>query len=280
MTSRILVKSLALCESIRPFTSILGIAGAYIGGIVAGAPFFSIPLLLAMAVVFFAGAGSMPFNDYFDRDIDIISHPNRPIPSKRLSPQETLYFSILLFSLAVVFSMFINLLCFVIVLFSLGFLYCYEVFFKNQGFVGNIVVAFLSSMSFTFGGTAVGNPFASLLLSLLTFFLFTGREILKDVQDVKGDLLTRNTLPMRIGEKKAVLVASFFLMVAVLLSPLPYLRHQLGIGYLIIIIMVDVMAMYIIIQNLRDLQNTEQSVRLTRIAAAVGVIAIILGVVL
>ena len=73
----------------RPFTSILGMAGAYIGGIVAGAPFFSIPLLLAMAVVFFVGAGSMPFNDYFDRDVDIISHPNRPIPSKRLSPQET-----------------------------------------------------------------------------------------------------------------------------------------------------------------------------------------------
>jgi geranylgeranylglycerol-phosphate geranylgeranyltransferase len=280
MTSRILVKSFALIESMRPFTSILGMAGAYIGGIVAGAPFFSIPLILAMVVVFLAGAGSMPFNDYFDRDVDIISHPNRPIPSKRLSPQETLYFSLLLLSLAVVFSMFINLLCFVIVLFSLGFLYCYEVFFKNQGFVGNIVVAFLSSMSFTFGGTAVGNPFASLLLSLLTFFLFTGREILKDVQDVKGDLFTRNTLPMRIGEKKAVLVASIFLMVAVLLSPLPYLLHQLRISYLIIIIMVDVLAFYVIIQNIRDLQNTERSVSLTRIAAAVGVIAIILGVVL
>jgi len=280
MTSRILVKSFALIESMRPFTSILGMAGAYIGGIVAGAPFFSIPLILAMVVVFLAGAGSMPFNDYFDRDVDIISHPNRPIPSKRLSPQETLYFSLLLLSLAVVFSMFINLLCFVIVLFSLGFLYCYEVFFKNQGFVGNIVVAFLSSMSFTFGGTAVGNPFASLLLSLLTFFLFTGREILKDVQDVKGDLFTRNTLPMRIGEKKAVLVASIFLMVAVLLSPLPYLLHQLRISYLIIIIMVDVLAFYVIIQNIRDLKNTERSISLTRIAAAVGVIAIILGVVL
>jgi geranylgeranylglycerol-phosphate geranylgeranyltransferase len=280
MKSRILVKSLALCESMRPFTSILGMAGAYIGGIVADAPFFSIPLILAMAVVFFVGAGSMAFNDYFDRDVDIISHPNRPIPSKRLSPQETLCFSILLFSLGVVFSMFINLLCFVIVLFSLGFLYCYEVFFKNQGFVGNIVVAFLSSMSFTFGGAAVGSPFASLLLSLLTFFLFTGREILKDVQDVKGDLLTRNTLPMRIGEKKAVLVASIFLMVAALFSPLPYLLHQLGIGYIIIIIMVDVLAIYVIIQNLRDLQNTERSVSLTRIAAAVGVFAIILGVAL
>ena len=71
MTSRILVKSLALCESMRPFTSILGIAGAYIGGIVAGAPFFSIPLLLAIIVVLFVGGGSMPFNDYFDRDVDL-----------------------------------------------------------------------------------------------------------------------------------------------------------------------------------------------------------------
>ena len=280
MTSKILVKTLALCEAMRPFTSILGIAGAYIGGIVADAPFFSIPLLLSMAVVFFVGAGSMPFNDYFDREVDLISHPNRPIPSKRLSTKETLYFSILLFSLAVFFSIFINLLCFVIVIFSIGFLYFYEVFFKNQGFMGNIVVAFLSSMSFTFGGIAVGNPFASLLLSFLTFFLFTGREILKDVQDVKGDVFTRNTLPMKIGEEKAVLVASIFLIVAILLSPLPFILHQLGFGYLIVIIMVDLLVIYIIKQNLKDLRNTEQSVGLTRIAAAIGIIAIIIGVVL
>jgi len=280
MTSRIHVKSLALCEAMRPFTSVLAIAGTYIGGIAADAPFFSIPLLLAMVVVFFVGAGGMPFNDYFDREVDVISHPNRPIPSKRLSPKGTLYFSIILFGLAVFISIFINLLCFMIVLSAIGLLYCYEIFFKNQGFIGNIVVAFLSSMSFTFGGIAVGNPFASLLLSILTFFLFTGREILKDVQDVKGDLSTRNTLPMKIGEKKAVLVASILLIAAILLSPLPFLLHQLGIGYLIIIIMVDLLIIYIIKQNLKDLRNTEQSVSLTRIAAAIGVIAIILGVVL
>ncbi len=277
MKSRLTVKSLALIESIRPFTTILGVAGAFIGGMVADAPLFSIPLLLAMAVVFFVGAGSMPFNDYFDREVDKISHPNRPIPSKRLSPHGTLYFSIILFSLAIIFSYFINLLSFMIVLFSIGFLYCYEVLFKNQGFVGNLVVAFLSSMSFTFGGAAVGNPFASLLLSLLTFFLFTGREILKDVQDVKGDILTRNTLPMRIGEKKAVLVGSIFLIAAILLTPLPYLLNQLGIGYLIFIILVDLLSIYAIIQNLRDIKNTERSVSLIRIAAGIGVIAIILG---
>jgi geranylgeranylglycerol-phosphate geranylgeranyltransferase len=280
MTSTTRVKLLAYGESIRPFTSILGMAGAYIGGIVADAPFLSTPLLLAVLVVFLVGAGSMPFNDYFDREVDAISHPKRPIPSKRLTPKETLYFSLLLFSLAAVLALLINWMCFIIILGSFGFLYCYEAFFKNQGFIGNIVVAFLSSMSFTFGGIAVGNPFASFLLSLITFFLFTGRELLKDVEDVKGDLLTRKTLPMKIGEYKAVLIASLFLLGAVILSPLPYLLHQLGIWYLITIILVDILAFYIIIQNLKDLRNTKRSVRLTRIAAAIGIIGIILGAIL
>jgi geranylgeranylglycerol-phosphate geranylgeranyltransferase len=255
-------------------------AGAYIGGIVADAPFFSTPLLLAMVVVFLVGAGSMPFNDYFDRDVDIISHPKRPIPSKRLTPKETLYFSVILLSSAAVIALFINWISFVIILSTIGFLYSYETLFKNQGFIGNIVVAFLSSMSFTFGGIAVENPFASLLLSLITFNLFTGREILKDVEDVKGDRLTRKTLPMKIGEHKAVLVASIFLLVAVFLSPLPYILNQLGVWYLITIILVDVLALFVIVQNLKDLRNTSRSVSLTRIAAAIGIIGIILGTIL
>lgn len=280
MNSRISVKILAYGESIRPFTSILGMAGAYIGGIVADAPYLSIPLLLAMLVVLLVSAGSMPFNDYFDREVDKISHPKRPIPSKRLTPKETLYFSLILLSLAAGLSLLINWFCFIIILAAIASLYCYEAFFKNQGFIGNIVVAFLSSMSFTFGGIAVGNPSASFVLSLLTFVLFTGRELLKDVEDVKGDLLMRKTLPMKIGEKKAVIVASLFLLAAVFLSPLPYLLHQLGIAYLLTIIIVDVLAVFVIALNLKDLQNTTRSVRLTRIAAAIGIIGIILGVIL
>ena len=63
MTPRLSIKSIALLESIRPFTTILGLAGAYIGAMVAGAPIISLPVILAMIVVFLVGAGSMPFND-------------------------------------------------------------------------------------------------------------------------------------------------------------------------------------------------------------------------
>ena len=141
------IKSIALFESIRPFTTLIGLGGAYLGGIVAGAPLLSVPLLLAMIVVALSVAGSMPFNDYFDHEIDKISHPNRPIPSKRLTPKEALYFSFVLFGLALGISFFINLTCFGIVLFSLILLYVYEIYMKNQGFAGNILVAFMTAKS-------------------------------------------------------------------------------------------------------------------------------------
>ena len=277
MNQPLSIKSLALVESMRPITSILGLAGAYIGGIVAGAPYLSFPLLLATAVVFLIGGGSMAFNDYFDKDIDKISHPLRPIPSKRLTAKEELYFSILLFGLAVIISSFINWICLGIVLFTITFLYGYEVYFKNYGLAGNIAVAFLSAMSFTFGGAAVGKPFSSVVLSLIVFFMFTGRETLKDVQDVKGDLLSRNTLPMRIGERNAAIVGSVFLGFSIILSPLPFLLGQLKIYYLIFISIVDLICLYAIKETLKDLANTERSVGLIRTAAAIGIFAIIVG---
>lgn len=280
MNQPLSIKSLALVESMRPISSILGLAGAYIGGLVAGSPYFSFPLLLATAVVFLIGAGSMAFNDYFDKDIDKISHPLRPIPSKRLTAKEELFFSVILFGLAVVISAFINWICLGIVLFSITFLYGYEVYFKNYGLAGNVAVAFLSAMSFTFGGAAVGKPFSSVVLSLIVFFMFTGRETLKDVQDVKGDLLSRNTLPMRIGERNAAIVGSVFLGFSIILSPLPFLLGQLKIYYLIFISIVDLICLYAIKETLKDLANTERSVGLIRAAAAIGIFAIIVGAVL
>jgi len=274
------IKTIALVESMRPITSILCLAGAYIGGIVAGSNLFAIPLLFAVLVVFLIGAGSMSFNDYFDRDIDKISHPNRPIPSMRITAKESLVFSIFLFLSAITLSYFINPLCFAIVLFSLVALFLYEIFLKNQGFAGNIIVAFLSALSFTFGGAAVGKPFSSLLLSIIVFFLFTGRETLKDVQDVKGDALSRVTLPMKIGERPAAVVSSIFLIIAIILTPFPYILGQLGIGYLLFILLVDFICIYGIWETLKDLGNTERTVSLLRTAAGIGVIAILIGAIL
>lgn len=275
-----LIKTKALIQSLRLQATLLGPAGAYIGGLVAGAPYLSVPLLLAAVVVFLVGAGSMPLNDYFDRKIDAISHPERPIPQNILSAKGVLYFSFILFGIATVISYYINLLCFGIVLFSLIFLLGYEVLFKNYGFAGNITVAFLSAMAFTFGGAAVGNPLASFLFSVITFFLFIGIEVFKDVHDIKGDVLSRNTLPMRIGEKKAVLVGATGLIIAVLLTPLPYILYGFNMTYLVCMIIVDILWIYGAFITIKDIQNTDYTVRLLKKAAGFALLAIIIGALL
>ena len=280
MSKKITTKIIALIESMRPITSILAFSGAYIGGIVAAAPYDSIPLILASIVVFLAIGGSMSFNDYYDREIDIISHPKRPIPSKRISPKESLYFSYIVFSIALLISLFINWICVVILVFSLIALYSYEVYLKNIGLIGNFLVAFLSAITFTFGGASVGKPFASIFLSMITFFLFIGREILKDVQDVKGDRISRITFPMKIGERNAAIIGSIMLIIALFISPIPYLLNQLGIGYLLLVIIVDIICIYAIFKTLKNFQNAERTVSLLRSASALGIIAIIIGAII
>ena len=280
MKNKTLTKIFALIESMRPITSLLALSGAFVGGIVADAPFNSIPLILSSIVVFLAIGGSMSFNDYYDREIDIISHPKRPIPSKRITAKESLYFSYFVFAIALIISLFINWICFGILVFSLIALYAYEVYFKNIGLIGNFLVAFLSSITFTFGGASVGKPFASILLSMITFFLFFGREILKDVQDVKGDLISRKTLPMKIGEKKAAIIGSLMLLIALFISPFPYIYNQLGIGYLLLVIIVNILCIFAIIKTLINVQNAEKTVSLLRSASALGIIAIIIGAIL
>jgi 4-hydroxybenzoate polyprenyltransferase len=99
MKNKLITKLFGLIESMRPITSLLALSGAYIGGIVADASFYSLPLILSAVVVFLAIGGSMSFNDYYDREIDIISHPKRPIPSKRITAKESLYFSFFVYKL-------------------------------------------------------------------------------------------------------------------------------------------------------------------------------------
>lgn len=273
-------KASAVIESLRPCTSLLVPAVVYIGGLVANASFFSIPLVLAMISYFLLAAGSMPLNDYLDREIDGIVHPERAIPSKRVRPIELLILSFIMFSGGIIVSLFINITCFFMVCFTLGFIFLYEYSFKKRGIAGNIVVSFLSAMSFTFGSSAVGNPFASIFLSIIAFFLFTGREVLKDVEDVNGDKGLRKTLPMDIGEKNAAIIGVLFILAGVIVTPIPYVFDQLGVGYLFSILFVNILGVYAVIKTLQDIKHTTKTVNLLRVASALGIFSFFIGIIL
>ena len=271
-------KITALILSIRPETTPLGMLTVYIGGLVAGASFTSIPLLLAVIVTFFITAGSMTFNDAYDWEIDAINHPNRPIPKGIITQKQMLQFTAVLFIIGLILTFFINLLCTGIYIFSVGFLAVYELFTKKYGIMGNITVAFVSSIAFTFGGAAVGNPYATLPLTILGFLIIFGREIVMDIRDADGDKQMRLTLPHQIGIRNASLISSILLLLAIAISPLPYILNIVSLWYIYFIIPVDIITILTVIWFLKDHKNAAISAHIIRGALALGLIGFIMGI--
>lgn len=271
-------KITGLMLSIRPETTPLGMLTVYIGGLVAGASYSSIPLFLAVIATFFITAGSMTFNDTFDCEIDKINHPNRPIPKGILAPKQMLQFTAFLFAIGLVISLFINLLCTGIYIFGIGFLAIYELYTKKYGIMGNITVAFVASISFTFGGSAVGNPLASLPLTILGFLIIFGREIIMDIRDADGDKHLRLTLPNQIGIRNSSLLSSIFLLLAIAVSPVPYILNLVSLWYIYFIIPVDILTILTVIWFLKDHNNAALSAHIIRGALALGLIGFIMGI--
>ncbi len=269
-------KTLAYIRMTRPELGLMAIISVYIG---AGATTTG-DLLLAMPAVFLITAGSMTFNDSFDREIDSIAHPRRPVPAGVISTREALWFSILLFAAAVAISLFINPWCLALALAAIASLMLYETRFKQRGFLGNLVVAVLSSLAFVFGGAAVGRPWDAVLLSMMAFFIILGREILMDTRDMQADLVRRITLPMRIGRRAAVRVGGTIAAVSIALTPLPVIWDVLSRWYLVLYIPVDALVAYAIVLALEDVDSAGRATDLFRGAMALALAAFYLGIAL
>ncbi|RLF62565.1 MAG: hypothetical protein DRN33_05455 [Thermoplasmata archaeon] len=265
-------------ELVRPLTVILGMMGVFAGGILGGLQFVSPDLILAMIVAAFMIAGSMALNDYFDMEVDKISHPDRPIPSGRLSPKEGLQFAYMSFFVALLLSTVINILSFGIVVFTIVLLIVYEKYLKNIGLAGNVVAAFISSIALIFGGAAVGQVNNALMLAIMTFFIMLGREILKDVEDMEGDTLTRVTLPMKIGRKNALYAGCLAIASTIALIPFPYWWNILSLWYIVIIVPAGILFAYSVLLVLRDIKNIGKTIEILRSGSAFALIGFIVGV--
>jgi len=230
-------------ELTRPGNAVAAGVLTFTGAFVAGNA-LSLPFAVAAAVVATVcatGAGNA-VNDYFDRDIDRVNRPDRPIPRGAVSPCGALAFSGLLFAVAVVAALTLPLAALVIAVVNSLALIAYTEFFKGLPGVGNVVVAYLTGSTFLFGGASVGRPLSSSVLVL--FFLAAvatlTREIVKDVEDVEGDRAEGlRTLPIVVGERTALRLGTVALVVAVLASGLPVLVGNFGLAYLALVVPAD-----------------------------------------
>jgi len=180
------------------------------------------------------GAGNM-LNDYYDVEIDKVNKPGRPLPSGRIGLKEAVWLTGISFLLAILFSLFITPAAMVIGFINIFILIWYAKSLKRTILIGNLTIAYLTGSTFLFGAALFGLAGITVILplALLAFLATAAREIVKDIEDIKGDSADGAvTFPIRYGEKPAIYLAAAFGFLAVLLSPLPYLLGTLTVYYL------------------------------------------------
>ncbi|OLZ41431.1 prenyltransferase [Natrinema saccharevitans] len=243
-----------LLELTRPVNVIAASALTFIGAFVAGGVTEE-PLAVAAAVVatgLAVGAGNA-INDYFDREIDRINQPERAIPRGAVSAPGALAFSVFLFAGAVALAVTLPPAAIGIAGVNLLALVAYTEFFKGLPGLGNALVAYLVGSTFLFGAAAVGEIAPAVILFVLAAIATLTREIIKDVEDIEGDREEGlNTLPIAIGERKALIVAAVLLVVAVVASPVPFLRGNFGVAYLLVVAPADAVMLLAAYESFAD----------------------------
>ena len=272
---------------IRPINCLMMGFAVIVGAVLANSQLSSLSwlnILFGFLTGFTFCAAAMVINDYYDRKIDAINEPQRPIPSGTVKPNEALVFVGVLSVLGFVFAGFVSILCFVVAAAALAITATYITVGKRSGLPGNFLVSICVAIPFIYGSvTAIGTVGLNVVLfASMAFLSNTGREITKGIVDVKGDKAEGvKTLAVRFGEKNAAIVAVLFYIFAVALTPITWLLGLVGIWFIPFVLVTDigliVCSALLLMNHSREKARTIK--KLVLYLFLVGLIAYIFGVI-
>jgi geranylgeranylglycerol-phosphate geranylgeranyltransferase len=187
-------------------------------------------LVIGVIATLLLAFGVEAINDVYDVETDRANKRfDRPIARNAFSPQYVRNLCVYLFGtsliliLALVFLYDVTIILFIFGLFCVFVGVGYN-YIKDKGFIGNLWVA-IGYIAPLFIGFFLLKPtsekivFNCFLILTIAFFLATGREIIKDIQDYEGDKKHNlNSLAVKIGPTNAGLVATIFFILTIILA--------------------------------------------------------------
>ena len=244
--------------------------------------FLSVNLVYGFATGFALTAGSMVANDYYDRNLDAINEPNRPIPSGMIKPKAALAFAFLLAAIGFGTAFLTSIFSFVVAVISWLIFTAYTIIGKRTGLPGNLLVSSCVAIPFIYGSAVVTNAIQLnvLFFVAMVFLSNTGREITKGIVDVQGDKAQNvNTLAVRFGARAASVAAAVFYVSATLLSPIPVLLKLVTFWFIPFAAVTDVGLLGSSIALLKDhsRESARMIKRLVLLWFLIGLIAFLVG---
>ena len=266
---------------IRPLNCLMMGFAVIVGASLVSALNFSINLLLGFVTSFTLTGASMAINDYYDREIDAINEPNRPIPSGAVSPKEALSFAAVLSLVGFAAALISSKSCLIVAVIAWIVFVTYTTKGKRTGLPGNLLVSTCVVIPFIYGGFVVENlKLSAILFAAMAFLSNTGREVAKGIVDVEGDRSQNvRTIALLFGERTAAVLSSILSVLAVSLSPLPWLWDLVSDWFLPFVILTDAGLIVSSISLLRDYsrKNARRVKNLNLLWFTTGLLAFIAG---
>ena len=216
----------ALLELLKPVTWFPPMWAFLCGAVSSGVPLSSQRGILLLGVLItgpMVCGSSQVVNDWFDREVDSLNEPNRPIPSGRVPGRLGLVFAILWTLLSLALATILGPLGFAATALALLSAWAYSappLRLKKNGWWGNLAVglsyeglAWICGAAVLVGGTTL--PWPILATALFYSLGAHGIMTLNDFKSVKGDRVAGvRSLPVQLGEQRAAVVACIIMIVA------------------------------------------------------------------
>jgi 4-hydroxybenzoate polyprenyltransferase len=200
---------------------------------------------ISLATVLIAASGYI-INDYYDIKIDLVNKPERVVIGRYIKRRWALVIHQIFNGLGILIGLLVSRKVALVNLSAVFCLWLYSNQLKRLAFWGNLMVAILTGFSLLVLAVYYpGHQREVWIYAIFSFFITLIREIIKDMEDVKGDEKHGcRTLPIIWGIARTkllvyVLIASFILTLFILATQLPndrvayiFLLMMLPVGFL------------------------------------------------
>lgn len=181
-------------------------------------------VVAALTIAMFGYFAGMIKNDYFHRETDAQTNPERPLPSNRLTPKQALVPASIIYALCVVSGFLLNVKAGLLVMGLVAISHLYNAFFKTKGILGSLTLPLGIGLLNVFGALVVSDSVprlvwyafgATTLYDLGTHITTTFKDISRDKQH------GITTTPVQLGIRPALFLSAAATILAFIIALLP-----------------------------------------------------------